>query len=97
MANLRAVAPNEKPKPPAKPKTIVEAAKTGSQRELLIAMRDRIAKALDDPKTQARDLASLSRRQLEIARELDSLDSVEGDDISDAASTPDEAFNAEAL
>jgi len=92
---LRAVAPDEKP---ARAKTITEAADAGTQRELLSAMRTRIAKAVEDASTPARDLAALSRRLLEIAREIEAIDSrAGGDDLGDAANTPDDQFDPAAL
>lgn len=69
--------------------TIREAA-TAGRRALLEALRDRIAAELDMG-VPARDLASLSRRLIEIERELDGIIAEEeGDDIGEAASTPDE-------
>ena len=83
---------------PAVPMSVTEAAGDGSQRDLLVAMRARVAQAVEDPKTMARDLAALTRRLMEIAREIEAIDSrAGGDDIGDAASTPDEEFSAEAL
>lgn len=93
-SGLRAVKAGEKAQPP---KSVSEAAK-GTTRELLVALRDRLAKAIEDPKCPPRDLASLSRRLHEITRDIESIDSREGgDDIGAAASTEDEAFDAEAL
>lgn len=94
---LRAVDPNEKPVD-AKPKSITEAASTGSARELLAALRDRLAKAVEDPNCPPRDLASLSRRLHEITRDIEAIDAAAGEGgISDAVATPDEAFDADAL
>ena len=53
--SLRAVAPDEMPEP-KRPASILEAAEMGSRVEELKAMRRRIARALDDPNTQARAL-----------------------------------------
>ena len=79
----------ETPKPPA---SSVKAAAAGSYRDLLVALRDNIAGQIDEG-IQARDLAALSRRLLEISKELEALDAAEkGDDIGEAADTPDEAF-----
>lgn len=90
---LRAVAPDEK----APPKTITEAASKGTKRDLLVAMRDRIAKTVEDPKCPPRDLASLSRRLMEIAREIE-LAKLEDEETSGAKhESPDEAFDASAL
>lgn len=99
-AALRAVGADEKPPPTRRPrtKTIVQAAAGGDPRELLVALRSRIAKAVQDPNTPARDLAALSRRLLEVAREIEAIDSRDGEDeIGEAASTPDAAFDPEAL
>lgn len=73
---LRAVAPGEKA-PAAK--SVSQAAK-GSQRELLVAMRDRIATAVTKPDCPPRDLASLTKRLADIAKEIESLDARAIDD-----------------
>lgn len=44
---------------------------------MLIATRDRIAVTLDNPETPARDLASLSKRLMEISREIEKLQAAE--------------------
>ena len=72
--------------------SITGAAQSGDERKLLVAMRDQIAAQLDEG-VPARDLASLTRRLMEISREVRNLDAAEkGDDVSDAASTPDEQW-----
>lgn len=90
MARLRAVDPDEKREPP---KTILEAAEAGSRIEELRAMRRRLARALDDPNTPARDLAALSRRQLEIGREIEAIVVAEDEDHSVVVKTEDEAWD----
>lgn len=71
----------------------VRAAADESRRDLLRALRDRIASDIDDG-VPARDLASLSKRLLDISKELEDLEAAEdGDDISAAAATPDEAWS----
>ena len=67
---LRAVKPDEKP-PARKRKALAvdEAAKTGDPRDVLVAMRDRIAKAVADPNCPPRDLAALTKRLVEVVRE----------------------------
>ena len=71
--------------------SVHQAAQEG-RRQLLIALRDRIAADIDAG-VPARDLASLSRRLLEIDRELESqIADEDGDDIGEAAATPDEPF-----
>jgi hypothetical protein len=98
---LRAVAPNEKapskprPKPPT---TVAQAVETGTQRDQLVAMRARIAKAIDDPNIRGADLAALSRRLLEIGREVDALDVADKQEAKEnAEASPDEAFDASAV
>ena len=70
---LRAVSSDEKA-PPVKPKTVSEAADTGSTRDLLVAMRTRIAKAVEHPDTPARDLAALTKRLVEVVRDIEAID-----------------------
>lgn len=73
---LRAVAANEKPPKAKKPLTILEAAEADDRLAELVAMRRRLAQALDDPNCPARDMAALSRRQLEIGREIEAMKAV---------------------
>jgi hypothetical protein len=90
MGKLRAVRPGE---PPRRPMTVTKAATTGDRRDLLVALRARVATAVEDPKTPAPALAALSRRLLEIARELEALNAEGGGgDVGDAAATPDEKW-----
>ena len=80
---------------PAAAKTVKEAAQSGTPRELLVAVRDRIAGDIDNRSTPPRDLAALTRRLLEIAKEINALDAAEKtDDVGDAAATPDAAWPA---
>lgn len=72
---LRAV--TEADAPPPRPKTVTEAAKTGTARELLSATRDRIAVAVEDPNTPARDLAALTKRLMETVRDIEAYDARE--------------------
>lgn len=94
-SHVRVVAPNETSAP--KVRTILEAAESGTRRDELLAMRRRIARALDDPNTPARDLAALSRRQLEIGREVEAIDAAAEQEAAEDAEVADEAFDAEAL
>lgn len=71
---------------------IAQAAASGSRRDLLVAMRDAIADDLDAG-VPARDLASLTRRLLEITKEIEAIDAAtSGDRVGQAADTPDEPF-----
>ena len=72
---------------------IAEAAANGTRLDLLVAMRDRIATDIDEG-VPARDLASLTRRLLEITKEIEAIDAEEsGDDIGRAAAQPDEPWS----
>ena len=86
---LRAVKPDEKP--PARRKkvlTVDEAAKTGDPRDVLVAMRDRIAVAVQNPECPPRDLASLTRRLAEVAREIKAMELAEQQEADE--SVPDD-------
>jgi len=79
------------------PKSVTKAASEGTRRELLVAMRARVATAVEDPNTPARDLAALTRRLLEIAKEIEAIDAAEEQEGRDANATPDEAFDGSAI
>ncbi len=71
------------------------AAEGNSRRALLVALRGRIATDIDSPNTPPRDLAALSRRLLEIAKDIEALDAAERQDaVGDAAATPDAEWTA---
>ncbi|MCX5119226.1 hypothetical protein OG992_18735 [Micromonospora sp. NBC_00362] len=94
---LRVVAPGEAAPAPAKPKTVTEAADKGTTRELLVAMRSRIAKAVEDPNTPARDLAALTKRLTEVVRDIEAIDAREGQEAERGGPVSDEAFDAAAI
>ena len=76
-------------------KTVKTAADSGDRRALLIALRARIAADIDNPNTPPRDLAALSRRLLEIVKDIEALDAeARLDDIGEAAGTADERWSA---
>lgn len=77
---LRSVAPGETPPAPAKPMSILEAVDAGDRLAELVAMHRRLAKVLDDPTCPPREMASLSRRQMEIGREIDAMKAVRRDE-----------------
>ncbi len=92
---LRAVAPGDVP---ARTKTVTEAAEVGTTRELLVAMRSRIAKAVEDPNTPARDLAALTKRLVEVVRDIEAIDAREQHEEADRASgVEDGTFDASAV
>lgn len=92
---LRAVKPGEKATP-SKPKTVTEAASKGTTRELLISMRDRVAKDVENPNTPARDLAALTKRLMEIVRDIEAIDARESEEPK-RGGVQDEAFDASAI
>lgn len=93
-APLRAVKPDEKVVA-AKPKTVTQAAAGGDTRELLVAMRSRIAVAVEDPITPARDLAALTKRLSDIAIAIAAMDAADEQEASgDAAEVEDGDFDA---
>lgn len=86
---LRSVAEDE-PKP--RRSSVAEAAQSGDRLELLVAMRDRIAKTISDPDCPPRDLASLTRRLQDIAKEIDVLE-LSGGSTSVVSALDDESFS----
>ena len=93
---LRAVASDEVPEP-RKSLTITQAAAEGTTRDLLRATRDRIAVAVEDANTPARDLAALTKRLMETVREIEAIDAREREEAADAGEVADEAWDAEAI
>lgn len=97
---LRVVAPGDPapaPPPPPKPKTVTEAADTGTTRELLVAMRARIATAVEDLNTPARDLAALTKRLVEVVRDIEAIDARDEQEAERGGPVSDEAFDAAAI
>jgi hypothetical protein len=91
---LRAVKPGDKPPPR---KSITQAAESGSHRDLLVAMRTRIAKTVEKSDCPPRDLAALTRRLQEIAKEIEGIDARIAEEAKESAASPDEKWDAEAL
>ena len=92
---LRTVGPDEAP---AKPKTVTEAASSGSTRELLVAMRARLATAVENPTTPARDLAALTKRLVDVVRDIEALDARhEQEAADDGNDVEDGTFDASAV
>ena len=93
-------APAEQTPPPQagpQPMTVAAAAASSSRRALLIATRDRIARAIDDPRCPPRDLSSLTRRLLETVKELEAIEPDAGQEGDRGGTVPDEAFDASAI
>ena len=96
QTHLRAVKPEEKAAK-AKPMSVTAAAAAGDHRALLVAMRDRVAKDVENPNTSTRDLAALTRRLMEISKEIEAIDvrSAEEGDSDDPLD--DEEWDASAI
>lgn len=67
---LRSVAADEAPPSPEQVKSISQAARDGSELELLVAIRDRIATTVERVDCPPRDLASLTKRLQDIRKEI---------------------------
>lgn len=59
---------------------VSEAAASGSHLGMLLAMQTRLAGAIDDPTTHPRDLAALTRRLLEITKEIETVEAAEAEE-----------------
>lgn len=98
--HVRVVQADEKAEPKAatkKPETVAEAAAGGDHRELLVAMRERIAKTVSDPSCPPRDLAALTRRLQDIAKEIDAIDLRLKEEAKEDGVSPDEDWNEAAI
>lgn len=87
-------------KPDRAASSVTDAAAEGSRLELLVAMRARVASAVEDPNTPPRDLAALTRRLLEIANEIAAIEAqaeLAVDSVAAAAALPDEPFDSTTL
>lgn len=69
---LRAVKDGETA--PTAPMSVLDATEHGGSRDVMAAMRKRLAASIDDPSTPARDLAALSRRLLEVDKTIREID-----------------------
>nr|DAV40220.1 MAG TPA: hypothetical protein [Caudoviricetes sp.] len=56
------------------PGSVLDATEHGDSRDVMAAMRKRLAASIDDPATPARDLAALSRRLLEVDKTIREID-----------------------
>lgn len=93
-SQLRAVTPGEAV---PRPKSVTEAAHAGTTRDLLVAMRARIATAVEDPNTPARDLAALTKRLVEVVRDIEAIDARDAEEVPASDDDPGETFDASAI
>lgn len=70
---LRAVGDGDRPLPTRR-LSVLEAARNGTRRELLVAMRDRIAETVSRHDCPTKDLSPLTRRLQELDRDIAQLD-----------------------
>jgi hypothetical protein len=71
----------EEPDAPAaaeEPATILDATEAGDSLAMLVALRRRLAKACDDERTAPRDLAAISRRLVDVDRDIEARTAREG-------------------
>lgn len=69
-----------------------------SRRDELERMRKRLSEAFYSDETKPADLSPLSRRLMEVDRELEAMDAAEAeDDVGRALETPDEELDADSL
>lgn len=94
MAARKLTVVSDTPPAPAPPvDSSVKSAAAGSYRSLLVALRDSIAGQIDEG-VPPRDLASLSRRLLEIAAEIEALDQRAAEEGGSSGDSEDEDFDA---
>lgn len=94
---LRAVGPDDAPVKAKKSSSVSQAAASGDHRELLVAMRTRIARAVSDPDCPPRDLAALTRRLQDIAKEIESIDQAARQEAEGVGSVEDDSFDISAI
>lgn len=89
----------ESPPSQKRAQTVAQAARSGDHMALLVAMRDRIAKAVSSPNCPPRDLAALTRRLNEIAAEIQKLNAAADERDGDGAEDlpDDEDFDPETV
>ena len=74
---------------------MTQALADGNRRDELVALRARVARAIDDPNIRGADLAALSRRLLEIGKELEAIDAQAAEEAAESAeATADDRWEA---
>ena len=63
--------------------SLIEAAEAGDARGIMLALKMRLARTIQDPQTPPRDLAALANRLMTTVKELEALDA-EGSDDDDS-------------
>lgn len=78
--------------PKAQPLTVTQAAAGGSKLDLARALRTRVAKAVENEDTPPRDLAALTKRLQDIAKEIEVLEAAQ--QAEEAAANDDSSGDA---
>lgn len=91
---LRVVGTDESP---ARKLSVSQAAESGDHRALLVSMRDRIATAVADQDCPPRDLAALTRRLQDIAREIAGLDARALDEVEVSEGEANNTYDPQAI
>ncbi|MGW9268338.1 hypothetical protein [Microbacterium sp. NPDC055599] len=78
-------------------RSVADAAKNGTTRDLLEATRDRIATAVEDASTPARDLAALTKRLMETVREIEAIDARKQQEAEHGADVPNGKFDPDEI
>lgn len=94
---LRAVKAGEEIPPAREIKSVLDATTDGTRMDVLIQMRKVIATALDSEKTLARDLASLSKRLMEIEADIATLQRQQSEEAAEDDAAEDEDWSEEAI
>jgi hypothetical protein len=76
---------------------VAQAAATGDHRALLVSMRERIAQAVSDVDCPPRDLAALTRRLQDIAKEIEAIDARAAEEGEAGVAVEDGDFDASAV
>lgn len=92
---LRPVDPDERAVP-ARTFTLLEALEGGTVRDQAAALRLRIAKKIEDPTCPVRDLASLSKRVIELTTIIEQYDAAHKHD-DESTPAADEHYDATAI
>lgn len=74
--------------------SVLEATESGSRLNILTALRERIAMAIDDLETPARDLAALSKRLVDLEKEIEQLNAEIVEEATGGSVSEDAKFTA---
>lgn len=77
--------------------SLTEAAAAGDDLGMALAMREIVAKKIDDPLCPARELASLTKRLHEINREVKELEAMKVEEDGDNADAPPEDWDPSSI